>query len=277
MTTALQSRLFKEPVALSGIAETLLIPLWARSMETLRPDAIIRDPIALEIFECLDYDFSKFDGAWITQTGIAIRTKLLDEATAAFIREHPRAAIINLGAGLSTRFSRLDNGTVRWYEVDLQEVVALRKLFFRETRRYRCIAGSVTDPSTWERIAVGRKPVLLLAEGLFMYFAEEEVRSVFKCLSEAFPGAQMLLEMLAPCAVGMGKYDPCLSKIADGCLEFRWALSDSRDMESWGCGVSVMQEWNVLDHHRDRWGWLNFFAPQSIPSLGNRIVQMHFG
>jgi O-methyltransferase involved in polyketide biosynthesis len=277
MTTALQSRLFKEPVALTGIAETLLIPLWARAMETMRPDAIIRDPIALEIFEGLDYDFSKFDGAWVTQTGIAIRTKLLDEGTAAFLSEHPRAVVINLGAGLSTRFSRLDNGTVRWYEVDLPEVIALRKLFFRETRRYRCIAGSVTDPSTWERITVGRKPVLLLAEGLFMYFAQEEVRSVFKSLSEWFPGSQMLLEMLAPCAVGMGKYDPCLSKIAGGCLEFHWALSESREMESWGCGVSVMQEWNVLDHHRNRWGWLNFFAPQSMPALGNRIIRLCFG
>jgi len=277
MTTALQSRLFKEPVALTGIAETLLIPLWARSMETLRPDAIIRDPIALTIYEALDYDFSRFDGAWITQTGIAVRTKLLDEGTAAFLREHPRAAVVNLGAGLSTRFSRLDNGTVRWYEVDLPEVIALRKLFFRETRRYRCIAGSVTDPSIWERIAVGRKPVLLLAEGLFMYFAEQEVRSVFKSLSEWFPGAQMLLEMLAPCAVGMGKYDPCLSKVAGGCLEFRWALSESREMESWGCGARVVQEWNVLDHHRDRWGWLNFFAPQSMPALGNRIVQLRLG
>ena len=67
MTTALQSRLFREPVSLSGIAETLLIPLWARAVETTRPDAIIRDPIALHIFESLDYDFSKFDGAWVTQ------------------------------------------------------------------------------------------------------------------------------------------------------------------------------------------------------------------
>ena len=277
MTTALQSRLFREPVSLSGIAETLLIPLWARAVETTRPDAIIRDPIALHIFESLDYDFSKFDGAWVTQTGIAIRTKLLDEETADYLREYPRAIVVNLGAGLTTRFSRLDNGTVRWYEVDLPEVIALRKLFFRETRRYRCIAGSVTEPSTWERIAAGRRPVLILAEGLFMYFAEEEVRSVFESLSRRFPRAQMLLETLAPCAVGMGKYDPCLSKIAGGRLEFRWALTESREMESWGCGIRVVRERNVLDHHRDRWGWLNFFSAQSMPALGNRIVRLCLG
>jgi O-methyltransferase involved in polyketide biosynthesis len=276
MKTAVLHRLWKEPVRLSGVAETLLIPLWARAVETRRHDAIIRDPIALEIFENLDYDFSKFEGAWMTQTGIAIRTKLLDEATSVFIRANPRAVVINLGAGLSTRFSRLDNGTIRWYEVDLPEVIGLRKLFFRETKRYRGIAGSVTDPSTLEPVIAGRQPVLLIAEGLFMYFAEEEVRSVFGSLSRRFPGAQMLLEMLAPCAVGMGKYDPCLSKIAGGCLDFRWTLNDCRAMESWGCGLQVLSESNVLEHHRERWGWLNFFAPQAMSMLGNRIVRLCF-
>ena len=276
MKTAVLRRPSKEPVQLSGITETLLIPLWARAVETRRPDAIIRDPKALAIYDNLDYDFSKFDGAWMTQTGIAIRTKILDETTSVFISANPRAVVVNLGAGLSTRFSRLDNGSIRWYEVDLPEVIALRKLFFRETRRYRCIAGSVTEPSTLECIVSGRQPVLILAEGLFMYFAEEDVRSIFGFLSKRFPGAHMLLEMLAPCALGMGKYDPCLSKIAGGCLDFRWTLGDCRAMESWGCGLQVLSECNVLEHHRERWGWLNFFAPQALSVLGNRIVHLRF-
>ena len=276
MKTAVLHRLWKEPVRLTGVSETLLIPLWARAVETRRPDAIIRDPIALEIFENLDYDFSKFEGAWMTQTGIAVRTKLLDDATSAFIDACPRALVINLGAGLSTRFARLDNGDIRWIEVDLPEVVALRRIFFRETKRYRCIAGSVTEPATFEPVTSGRQPVLILAEGLFMYFAEEEVRCIFERLSTRFPGAQMLLEMLAPCALGMGRYDPCLSRIARGSLEFRWALSDCREMESWGCGLQVLGESNVLEHHRERWGWLNFFPPQAMSVLGNRIVHLCF-
>lgn len=276
MKTAVLHRLWKEPVRLTGVCETLLIPLWARAVETRRPDAIVRDPIALEIYENLDYDFSKFEGAWMTQTGIAVRTKLLDGATAAFMESHPRGVVINLGAGLSTRFSRLDNGSIRWFEIDLPEVVALRRIFFRETRRYRCIAGSVTDPATLDCIETGRHPVLILAEGLFMYFAEEEVRSVFERLTARFPGAQMLLEMLAPCALGMGRFDPCLCRIAQGSLEFRWTLSDCREMESWGCGLQVLSESNVLEHHRERWGWLNFFPPQAMSVLGNRIVHLRF-
>ena len=276
MKTAVLRRSSKEPVLLSGIAETLLIPLWARAVETRRPDAIIRDPKALAIYESLDYDFSKFEGAWTTQTGIAIRTKILDEGTTDFICRQPRGVVINLGAGLSTRFSRLDNGTLHWYEVDLPEVIELRRLFFRESKRYRLIAGSVKQPSTLECISVGRRPVLILAEGLFMYFPEQDVRIIFDLLSARFPGAEILLEMLAPCALGMGKYDPCLSKIAGGGLDFRWTLEDSRALESWDCGLHFLQEWNVLEQHRERWGWLNLFARDALPQMGNKIVHLCF-
>ena len=268
-----------KPVRLSGISETLLIPLWARAMETRRPDAILRDPIALEIFESLDYDFSKFRGAWTTQTGIAIRTKLLDESTSAFLAANPDGVVINLGAGLSTRFSRIDNGSVHWYEVDLPYVIALRKRFFRQTRRYRFIAGSVTEPSTMERITAGSRSVMVLAEGLFMYFPEADVRSLCERLRKRFPKAQMLLEILAPLSLAMGKYDPCVSQVAGGTLEFRWTLSDCRMMERWGCGLHVLREWNVLNYHRERWGWLGWLyllAPYALPVLGNRIVHLRF-
>ncbi len=275
-TAVLRRRTAKKPFRLSGIAETLLIPLWARAVETMRPDAILRDPIALEILDRIDYDFSKFEGAWMTQTGIAVRTKLLDEATSAFMEANPEGVVINLGAGFSTRFSRIDNGSILWYEVDLPDVIALRRRFFRRTRRYRCIAGSVTEPSTLERISEGRQPVMILAEGLLMYFPEADVRSLCESLPKRFPGAQMLLEMLAPVSLGMGKYDPCVSQVAGGSLEFRWTLRDCRKMESWGCGLRVLRVWNVLNHHRERWGWLNLFTPYALPALGNRIVHLSF-
>jgi O-methyltransferase involved in polyketide biosynthesis len=45
---------------------------------------------------------------------LAIRTEILDNATKVFIKNHPQTAIINIGCGLDTRFSRLDNGKIHW-------------------------------------------------------------------------------------------------------------------------------------------------------------------
>ncbi|WP_454055223.1 hypothetical protein [Clostridium sp. Marseille-Q7071] len=48
---------------LSGVPETLLIPLWARAIETKNSNPIIKDYKAIEMMENIDYDFSKFDNA----------------------------------------------------------------------------------------------------------------------------------------------------------------------------------------------------------------------
>ena len=101
---------------LKGVSKTLLIPLWARAIETKHPNPIIKDEKAVEIMENIEYDFSQFDERKMPQVSIAIRTELLDNATKVFIENHPQAVIINIGCGLDTRFSRLDNGKIHWYE-----------------------------------------------------------------------------------------------------------------------------------------------------------------
>jgi methyltransferase (TIGR00027 family) len=263
-------------VKLEGGSETLLIPLWARAVETKRPDAIIRDPKALEIFESIDYDFSKFSEAWMNQTGIAVRTKLFDDAARAFIHRHPFAVFINLGAGLDSRFERLDNGKIFWYEVDLPEVIELRRHFFEETDRYRFIARSVTDFSWMHEILITHCPPLIIAEGLLMYLDECDVRTLFEKLVVHFPGSEMLFEMLSPLAVGMARYNRCISKLGGGKVEFKWSLRNSKELESWHCKIQFLDEWNVLDYFQYRWGWMMFVAPFFMGMLGNRVVHLRF-
>jgi methyltransferase (TIGR00027 family) len=266
----------KIPAKLEGGSETLLIPVWARAVETKRPDAIVRDPKALEIFESLEFDFSKFSGAWMTQTGIAVRTRLLDDAAKSFIHRHPFATIVNLGAGLDSRFERLDNGRIRWYEVDLPEVIELRRQFFEETDRYRFIACSITDFSWMDEIHITDCPALLIAEGLLMYFDECVVRSLFEKLLVRFVGSEMLFEMLSPLGVGMGKYNHCISKLKSRKIEFKWSLRHSKELEAWHHKIKFLNEWNVMDHFQHRWGWMMFVMPFFLGMLGNRIVHLRF-
>jgi O-methyltransferase involved in polyketide biosynthesis len=44
---------------LTGVPETLLIPLYYRAQESQRPDAMLNDTKAEEIIRKLDYDFSR--------------------------------------------------------------------------------------------------------------------------------------------------------------------------------------------------------------------------
>jgi O-methyltransferase involved in polyketide biosynthesis len=263
---------------IKNIPGTMLIPLWARAVETGMPKPIILDKKACEIISMIDYDFSKFEKAWMSQVGVSIRTMILDDAVRHFINLYPEAVIINLGAGLDTRYTRLDGSRIScWYDLDLPEAIDLRKVFFNESKKNRFIAKSIFDFSWMDDVDDKGKPVLIIAEGLFMFFMEDELRPLFNALVKRFLAAEMLFEMLPPFAVGRSKYHDSLNKI-EGQTEFKWGLKKSRDMEKWNTHIKFLEEWNYLEFHKKRWKSLRFMLliPRFKNMFINRIVHLKF-
>lgn len=259
----------------TGVEETLLLPLWARAKETQRRDAIIDDPKAVELLRSIDYDFQRFDQDWKSQVAVAVRTRILDDAVTRFLELHPNAVVVNLGAGLDSRFHRVDNDTVLWYELDLPEIIECRRDYFDESERYRFIGCSVMDTRWFDQVEHAGRPLLLIAEGLLMYFARYEVRNLIRKLVTAFPKAEMLLEVLAFGAVGMTHYHASLWRF-DASL--KWSLTDSGEIEQWDRRIKVLGEWCVLDHYSRRWSWLSLVAhnPWFRLLYGERIVHLGF-
>ena len=255
----------------------MLIPLYIRSVETQRRDNIIRDDKSVEMVEGIDYDFARFDKAWKSQLGVAIRTEILDEATRAFIRQYPDATVVNLGAGLCTRFTRVDNGRITWYELDLPEVIELRGKFFTETERYRSISESITEFGWMEQLQGRNPPVLFIGEGLFMYFEEAEVKRIFLDLAARFPGSELLFEINGPATVGRGKHHDALPKM-DERPEFKWGPASGAECATWDTRIQFVQEWNYVDRHRGRWRYLRLIAyiPPLKRWISNKIVHLKF-
>jgi len=184
----------KSKVELGTVPQTLLIPLWARAMESRKPDSLIWDSAALELIEKLDYDFSLIEkaSAPIHLKVFVSRAKAFDDAIRAFIEKHPQAVIVSLGAGLDTTFSRVDNGTVHWYDLDLPEVIELRRRLIPESDRQRCIAKSFFDLSWLDDLKEG--PKLFFAGGVFPYFDEDELKKFFVELSRRSPGSEIVFD-----------------------------------------------------------------------------------
>lgn len=260
---------------LENVAETMLIPLWARARETGMEHPIISDKTAVKIIDRIAYDFSQFSNAWMSQVGVAVRTMLLDRATLFFIRNHPDAVVINIGAGLDTRFSRVDNGFIHWYDLDLPESICLRKDFFQESHNYSMIAKSVFDFSWIDDVTVGDRPVLIIAEGVLMYFEKNDVKQLMIKLSERFPKAEMLFEMMTPALTGMSKKHDTVSRMN---ATFKWGIKSGRDVEAFSSRIQFIQEWNYYDFHKKRWKWMGWAA--RIPAIknryNNRIVHIRF-
>ena len=263
---------------LTGIPETLLIAIWARAAATREAEPIIQDPKAVEMVSQIDYDFSRFEASSrLTKLGVAVRTIILDRELSTLLDKYPNAVVINFGVGLDTRHARMQCENVDWYEIDVPESIELRRQFFSETDRYHFISQSMFDLSWMDKVNTEGRPVIFLAEGLFMYFPEEDLKPFFRKLAERFPDAEMLFEMLAPFMVGKSKHHETVKKI-DSKAEFKWGLKDTREMKSWHPSIRFIEEWNYFDYHKNRWGLFDTVArlPFFRPRLACRIVHLCF-
>ncbi len=265
---------------LEGVPETLLVALWARAVEAEHANPIIKDDKALEIMEQIDYDFSKLaedDKNWPTQVSIVVRTELLDKAVKVFMDKNPDGLIINIGCGLDTRFSRVDNGRIHWYDLDLPETIRIRRHFFEETDRYKMIAKSVFD-YTWINEIILFKPVLIIIEGVLMYFTDIEVKELINKLITSFESAEMLIEITTPHVIKQSKEEDLINKQYQINATLKWGVKNGKELEKLNDQIKFIDEWHYFNYHRDRWKiirWLSLIPPFKN-RYGNRIVHLKF-
>ncbi|MCX7593197.1 MAG: hypothetical protein N2235_05455 [Fischerella sp.] len=162
---------------LGVVQETPLIPLWARAAEIKGTDPIIVDPKSAEMLEAIDYDFDKFATATNSQIGACLRGIIIDNWVHAYLQKHPQGSVVDIGTGLNTRFERVDNSEVSWFNLDLPDVMALRKQFFAETERRQLVKAADTQPC------------MFVAEGVLMFLSEHQVKQLFANLLREFPGS----------------------------------------------------------------------------------------
>ena len=265
----------KQGAKLTGVPETMLIPLRARYLESKKADGIISDPKSIEILDRIAYDFSgKKEVSKGSQIGVSIRTQILDEQANRFLAKNPDAVVVNLGCGLDTRFHRLDNGSVAWFDLDVPEAIGLRQKFFDETDRFRFIPKSVTDLSWLETIPKD-KPLLFVAEGLLMYFTEDEVKEIFSNIGSAFPASQMLFEAMSPWIAKRTDKHPDVNKYD---AQFKWGIKTGAELEQWNQGINFIEEWHYMGRHTDNRFPLILRLFALIPAVrkGMKIVHIRF-
>jgi O-methyltransferase involved in polyketide biosynthesis len=221
----------RRAVELGPVQETLLIPLLGRAAETRRAGGLLRDPKAVEIVEQLDYDFSKWEGIR-SLVGASLRTRMFDEEVRAFLAEHPGGTVVELGCGLNTRYERLDNGTARWFELDLPDSMALRRQFFEDTPRRTMLAASVLQTDWMEIVAATGGPWCFVSEAVLIYLDEPEVRQVVSRLAARFPGAWLLVDTTSAAMVDNQDKHDAMSKLPSA-SHFRWKCDDPRALERW--------------------------------------------
>ena len=228
-------------VTLTPGQETLLITLYAKAQPG---NPLFFDPTAQDILNRVDYDFARLRVPYKTVLLVCQRAKKLDSVTRDFLHEHPGGVVLQLGCGLDSRFMRVDDGRVNWYDLDMPPVVELRQQFFTESERYHMIAASVTDLEWVDTVVSGGRPVLVVAEGLLMYLDEADVQRLVLRLHETFPGCRLIADVFSRQTARSATNHPSLK--ATGAT-IGWGIDDPHELEAWAPGIRLLEEWYFTD------------------------------
>jgi len=256
---------------IGDVAATSLITLYCHAIETRSENPILVDPKSAEIAAELDKTLSRSEEplakALVAGTldknlviHIAIRAKKYDTYVREFLDRNPDGVVVNIGCGLDSRFLRIDNGRVTFYDLDLPEIIAIKKEFFHESGRYHLVASSVLEYGWMEQVHREAGPILFMAEGVFMYLDGDDVRSLVLEITKRFPGSELVCEVENAFWLG-----PLTKKIVAYKLQhqfflgkdavFRSGIRDGREMEQWGSGIQFLDEWSYFDSDEQKLGW----------------------
>jgi methyltransferase (TIGR00027 family) len=152
-----------------------------RAMESLRPDAIFRDPFAARLAGNLGKDAPKGIPPW----PMIMRTKLIDDLVVEAVARGTRR-VLNLAAGLDTRPYRLPLAKdVRWIEADLPAITALKESALAGERpacelvREKVdLADETRRGAFLDRALDGAQSALVLTEGLLGYLTADAARAL---------------------------------------------------------------------------------------------------
>ncbi|MEU3980557.1 class I SAM-dependent methyltransferase [Streptomyces sp. NPDC026672] len=225
-------------ITLTGAAETLLAPLYARALDARSPHPLLGDRSAAELVARTDYDFGRLGINETNAVGVALRTLWFDRQVRRFLAAHEAATVVHLGCGLDDRFSRLAPGPgVHWYDLDQPEVIELHRRVHPAHPRRHTVAASVTDPDWPDRIPVDR-PVLVVAEGLSMYLGAEDGPRVLRMAVARFPHGSLVLDTYSRFAVGSTRRFALFRRTG---AQLAWGVDDPHELAAQVPGLRLVE------------------------------------
>jgi len=204
LTTMLLWMIKKTKTIQFDLKSTLVGPLWARAKYSQIYPELLEDFQAIDLIKKIkekhsdsQQEFEKMENFVDEYYGLAFvnRAIIFDNIIKEYLKKYPYACIINLGCGFDTTYSRVDNGNLTWYNLDLPEVINYRKELIPETSRNRVIPKSIFDFTWFDDIDYDEeKGIFFIAGGLFQYFYEHKVSELIIKMSLKFPKGELIFD-----------------------------------------------------------------------------------
>lgn len=238
----------KEKVKLEGVSETLLIPLYSRYIESKSKNPRFIDNSAIKMVESIDYDYENKIKSKFNIWGCNARTIIIDNYAHEIITKYPNITVLNLGCGLDNRFERLDNGKIKWYNLDFEDVINLRSKYIEKKDRVIDIANSILDFSWIDKID-DKNNVLVIVEGVLPYFRKGEVKLLFDEIAKRFVNVHLILELMSIRLVQNQKRHEVNKMMKN---PFKWGVESEKDFVDLCNDYRFEKIENITDKMKER-------------------------
>jgi methyltransferase (TIGR00027 family) len=263
------------------VADTAKWVAMYRAIETERPDAIFRDPLARRLAgERGQAILNAMPSARMYGWPMVVRTAVIDELVMQAVAQHGVDLIVNLAAGFDARPYRMQlPATVQWVEVDYPQTIEEKtKLLAGETPRCKLerIGADLADADLrrdlFGRIGAMGTKGLIITEGLLVYLASEQVAQLSQDLAAQPTFRLWITDIVSPFVIKMMRRTwsrkftaaPFRFAPAEGAAfyaAFGWRLEQYR---------SILLEARRLQREGGfNWLW-RLFAPRAIKQEATR-------
>jgi O-methyltransferase involved in polyketide biosynthesis len=244
-------------INLENVPETLLIPLWGRAKLTKEGNSILVDSEAINIIERIQYDFSKIDKyfPYFLHIMNLVRAKMLENSIIEYLTNHPKATIINLGAGLDTTFSRVDNGLLRWYDIDFPDVIEIRKKLIPETERSIYIEDSIFEMKWIRYINKNRDGLLFIAGGVLEYYNESVVKKFFKELADNFKESEIVFNTARKNVISTFFINRTMKRLGMKAFPANWGINNIRRIKRWDNRIVLLEQYPLFSKIKMENSW----------------------
>ena len=194
--------------------KTLYIPLYGKSFVS-RKGILLHDPKAEEIWSREAFPLhGKPKSKWLAYY-MGMRAAVTDRWTQEKLTARPDAVVLHLGCGLDARCLRVKAHGNLWYDVDMPDVITVRKQYYDETEDYRMIGADVTELSWLEGIPAGGHGIIVM-EGLSMYLPMERLTALFAALGKHFSTCEIVMDVYTEFAVRASRYRNPIKSVGAG-------------------------------------------------------------
>ena len=231
-----------------SVERTLCIPLWSRAIAVQKLPHIMPDHDAVRILHQMGETKPPTILYYLECGALAGAMRQYDFACEIreYLKDHPKACIVELGAGLSCLRRQMGNETNLWINIDFPDVIACREKYIPAGKQEKNIICDITDHRWFNEIPYEKENgVIFLAAGVLHYLTYDGVKDLISGMAGRFNGGWFIFDFISKKGMAAGNAQIRMTKNASAMY---FSMEDAeKEISAMSSGVSKVIQKSYLE------------------------------